>query len=111
MLLRPTSPGASGRPRSSVAPRGAPTSTTGSSWRAQAAGVLREDIHPDDLTYVFEQVASLHGANAERIAQPRARYLTLQLDVLHAPDRTPLPGPPPTGDEQHARWQPKVPDS
>jgi AcrR family transcriptional regulator len=72
--------------------------------RAQAAGVLREDIQPDDLTYVFEQVASLHGPNAERTAQLRARYLTLQLDALRAPARTPLPGPPPTPDEQHARW-------
>jgi AcrR family transcriptional regulator len=72
--------------------------------RAQAAGVLREDIQPDDLTYVFEQVASLHGPTAERTAQLRARYLTLQLDALRAPGRTPLPGPPPTPEEQHARW-------
>jgi AcrR family transcriptional regulator len=72
--------------------------------RAQAAGVLRQDVEPDDLTYVFEQVASLHGASAERTAQLRARYLTLQLDALRAPGRTPLPGPPPTRDEQHARW-------
>jgi AcrR family transcriptional regulator len=72
--------------------------------RAQTAGVLREDIRPDDLTYVFEQVASLHGPTAERTAQLRARYLTLQLDALRAPARTPLPGPPPTPEEQHARW-------
>ena len=72
--------------------------------KAQAAGVLREDIQPDDLTYVFEQVASLHGRSAERTAQLRARYLTLQLDALRAPARTPLPGPPPTAEEQRARW-------
>lgn len=72
--------------------------------RAQSAGVLRTDVHPDDLTYVFEQVASLHGPSAERTAQLRARYLTLQLDALRAPGRTPLPGPPPTPEEQHARW-------
>jgi AcrR family transcriptional regulator len=71
---------------------------------ARAAGVLRDDVHPDDLTFVFEQVASLHGATAERTGQLRSRYLTLQLDGLHAPARTPLPGPPPTSDEQHARW-------
>jgi AcrR family transcriptional regulator len=72
--------------------------------RAHAAGVLREDVGPDDLTYVFEQVASVHGAGAERTAQLRARYLTLQLDALRAPGRTPLPGPAPTDDEQRARW-------
>jgi AcrR family transcriptional regulator len=72
--------------------------------RAQAAGVLREDVHPDDLTFVFEQVASIHGPTPERTAQLRARYLALQLDGLHTPGRTPLPGPPPTAEEQHARW-------
>src|SRR5688572_19096392 len=73
--------------------------------RAQAAGVLREDVHPDDLTFVFEQVASLHGPTPERTTQLRARYLTLQLDGLRAPARTPLPGPAPTTEEQHARWR------
>ncbi len=73
--------------------------------RAQAAGVLRDDVHPDDLTFVFEQVASLHGPTPERTAQLRARYLTLQLDGLRAPARTPLPGPAPTTEEQHARWR------
>jgi AcrR family transcriptional regulator len=73
--------------------------------RAQAAGVLRDDVGPDDLTFVFEQVASLHGATIERTAELRARYLTLQLDGLHAPARTPLPGPPPTAEEQYARWR------
>jgi AcrR family transcriptional regulator len=73
--------------------------------RARAAGVLRDDVHPDDLTFVFEQVASLHGPTPERTAQLRARYLTLQLDGLRAPARTPLPGPPPTTEEQHARWR------
>jgi AcrR family transcriptional regulator len=72
--------------------------------RAQAAGVLREDIQPDDLTYVFEQVASLSAPTADRTAQLRARFLALQLDALRAPGRTPLPGPAPTSQEQRARW-------
>jgi AcrR family transcriptional regulator len=72
--------------------------------RAQAAGVLREDVHPDDLTFVLEQVAGIHGPTPERTTQLRARYLTVQLDGLHAPGRTQLPGPPPTTAEQHARW-------
>jgi AcrR family transcriptional regulator len=78
--------------------------------RAQSAGVLREDVLPDDLTFVFEQVASLHAATPERTAQLRARFLTLQLDGLRAPARTPLPGPPPTATEQRARWNRALPD-
>jgi AcrR family transcriptional regulator len=75
--------------------------------RAHAAGVLRTDVTRDDLTYVFEQVSSVHGPTLERTAQLRARFLTLHLDSLRAPGHTPLPGPPPTADEQHTRWNPK----
>ena len=71
---------------------------------AQAAGVLRADITADDLTYVFEQIAHVHGRTAERTTQLRSRYLALHLDALRAPGRTPLPGPPPTSAEQQARW-------
>jgi AcrR family transcriptional regulator len=74
--------------------------------RAHAAGALRTDVTPDDLTYIFEQVSSLHGPTPERTAQLRTRFLTLHLDSLRAPGHTPLPGPPPTADEQHARWNP-----
>jgi AcrR family transcriptional regulator len=72
--------------------------------RAQAAGVLRDDVDPHDLSHVFEQIANVHGASAERTAQLRTRYLALQLDGLRAPGRTRLPGPPPTSSEQKARW-------
>jgi AcrR family transcriptional regulator len=74
--------------------------------RAHAAGVLRNDFTADDLGYVFEQVAGIHGATAERTTQLRNRYLTLHLDALRAPGGAPLPGPPPTAAEQHARWTP-----
>jgi AcrR family transcriptional regulator len=79
--------------------------------RAHAAGVLRTDVTADDLTFVFEQVSSLHGSTPKRSAQLRARFLTLHLDSLRAPGHTPLPGPPPTADEQHARWYPSNPGS
>jgi AcrR family transcriptional regulator len=75
--------------------------------RAHAAGVLRDDIGPDDLSYVFEQVASVHGVTPERTRQLRARYLALHLEALRAPGHGPLPGPPPTGEEIGARWQPR----
>jgi AcrR family transcriptional regulator len=74
--------------------------------RAHAAGVLRTDVTCEDLTYVFEQVSGVHGPTPARTAQLRARFLTLHLDSLRAPGHTPLPGPPPTADEQHARWNP-----
>jgi AcrR family transcriptional regulator len=77
--------------------------------RAHGAGVLRTDVTSEDLTYIFEQVSSLHGSTPERTAQLRARFLTLHLDSLRAPGRTPLPRPAPTADEQHARWNPSHP--
>ena len=72
--------------------------------RAQAAGALREDVDPHDLSHVFEQIARVQGSTPERTAELRARYLALQLDGLRAPGRIPLPGPPPTGQEQRTRW-------
>jgi AcrR family transcriptional regulator len=75
--------------------------------RAKAAGVLREDVDPYDLSHVLEQVARVHGSTPERTAELRARYLALQLDGLRAPGRTLLPGPAPTSEEMRARWTPR----
>jgi AcrR family transcriptional regulator len=72
--------------------------------RWHAAGVLREDVGAHDLSYVFEQLAGVRGASAGRTGELRARYLALHLDSLRAPGHTRLPGPPPTGEEQRARW-------
>jgi AcrR family transcriptional regulator len=74
--------------------------------RAHEAGVLRDDVTADDLTYVFEQIAGVHGATPARTEELRARYLALHLDALRAPARTPLPGPAPTAEEQRDRWSP-----
>ena len=78
--------------------------------RARTAGVLRTDVTSDDLTYIFEQISSVQGTSPERTTQLRARFLTLHLDSLRAPGHTPLPGPPPTTDEQQARWNRSKPD-
>jgi AcrR family transcriptional regulator len=72
--------------------------------RWHAAGVLREDVGAHDLSYVFEQLAGVRGASAERTEELRARYLALHLDSLRPPGHTRLPGPAPTGEEQRARW-------
>jgi AcrR family transcriptional regulator len=77
--------------------------------RAQEAGVLRADVNAHDLSFVFEQVSNLMGATPERTAEIRARYLEIQLDGLRAAGAGPLPGPPPTGDELRARWDPPAP--
>jgi AcrR family transcriptional regulator len=75
--------------------------------RFRAAGVLREDVNAHDLSHVFEQIASVQGPTVERTGELRARYLALHLDALRAQGPAPLPGPPPTGAEQHARWEPQ----
>jgi AcrR family transcriptional regulator len=73
--------------------------------RAKAAGVLREDIDANDLTYVFEQLTCLSAPTPRRTGELRARYLALHLDAMRAPGGTPLPGPPPTTREVAARWR------
>jgi AcrR family transcriptional regulator len=75
--------------------------------RAQAAGALRPDIDPRDLSFVFEQVSHVTAASAPRTAELRARYLALHLDALRARGRTPLPGRPPSQGELRARWDPR----
>jgi AcrR family transcriptional regulator len=75
--------------------------------RAQAAGVLRDDVDPNDLSFVFEQVSSVRAPTPERTPELRARYLALHLDALRAPGRRRLPGPPPSDDEISARWRPR----
>jgi AcrR family transcriptional regulator len=75
--------------------------------RAQAAGVLRDDVDPNDLSFVFEQVSSVRAPTPERTPELRARYLALHLEALRAPGRTRLPGPPPSDDEISARWRPR----
>jgi AcrR family transcriptional regulator len=76
--------------------------------RAHAAGVLRGDVVDDDLSFVFEQLAAVHGPNRERTRELRRRYLALHLDALRAKDdATPLPGSPPTWQEQAGRWEPR----
>ena len=74
--------------------------------RTRAAGVLRPDLDVNDLSFVFEQVASVRLGDQARTAQLRHRYLALLLEAMRAPGTAPLPGPPPTWQELAARWQP-----
>jgi AcrR family transcriptional regulator len=72
--------------------------------RTKAAGAIRPDLDVNDLTFVFEQVASVRLGDPDRTRQLRHRYLRLLLDGLHTPSSGPLPGPPPTWEEISRRW-------
>jgi AcrR family transcriptional regulator len=72
--------------------------------RIKAAGAVRADLDVNDLTFVFEQVASVRLDDPDRTRQLRHRYLGLLLDGLHTPSPGPLPGPPPTWKEISGRW-------
>ena len=73
--------------------------------RAQKAGAVRPDVAVDDLTFLFEQLASVRAPDEQRTVQLRHRYLALLLDALHTPSTAPLPGPAPSWDEIRQRWQ------
>jgi AcrR family transcriptional regulator len=75
--------------------------------RVQQAGAVRSDLTIDDLTFLFEQLASVRVADDARTRQLRHRYLALHLDALqpHSSDGGPLPGPAPSWEEVRQRWQ------
>jgi AcrR family transcriptional regulator len=73
--------------------------------RAQEAGAVRPDLAVDDLSFLFEQIASVRALDEERTAQLRHRYLGLLLDALRTPSSAPLPGPPPSWKEVGQRWE------
>jgi AcrR family transcriptional regulator len=72
--------------------------------RTKAAGAIRADLDVNDLTFIFEQVASIRLGDRDRTRQLRRRYLALLLDGLRTPSPEPLPGPPPTWEEVSGRW-------
>jgi AcrR family transcriptional regulator len=72
--------------------------------RTKAAGAVRADLDVNDLTLVFEQVASIRLGDQDRTGQLRHRCLALLLDALQTPSPGPLPGPPPSWEEISSRW-------
>jgi AcrR family transcriptional regulator len=73
--------------------------------RAHQAGAIRPDLAVDDLTFLFEQLASVRTLDEQRTRQLRHRYLALLLDALHARSSAPLPGPAPSWKEVSERWE------
>jgi AcrR family transcriptional regulator len=74
--------------------------------RTRAAGALRPDVEPDDISILFEQIAAVRLGDERRTHELRQRYLTVMLDGLRARPGTPLPGHPPRWEEISARWNP-----
>jgi hypothetical protein len=72
--------------------------------RTRASGAIRPDLDVNDLSMVFEQLASVRIGDEARTSQLRHRYLALLLEAMRRPSNPPLPGPPPTWPELHARW-------
>ena len=72
--------------------------------RVRATGVLRGDVTYLDVEFLLEFLASVKLGNASRTAELRQRHLAVVIDGLRAPGRTPLPGQPPTWEEQTQRW-------
>src|SRR5215471_1363465 len=74
--------------------------------RAQAAGEVRADVTFLDVGYLLELLSMLRVGDAGRTAAMRQRHLALIIDGLRADSPAPLPGEPPTWQEQTQRWVP-----
>jgi AcrR family transcriptional regulator len=72
--------------------------------RAKASGQLRDDATFLDVEYLLEFLARVKLAGASRTAELRQRHLGVIIDGLRAGQHTPLPGAPPTWEEQTQRW-------
>jgi AcrR family transcriptional regulator len=77
--------------------------------RAKAAGVVRPDLHLNDLAMLWEQLTAVRLGDAGRTAALRHRYLVMHLDALRpGTARTRLPGRPPSSAELGQRWVPRT---
>jgi AcrR family transcriptional regulator len=77
--------------------------------RAKQAGVVRDDLDVNDLSFIFEQLSAVRLGDEERTRTLRRRYLALFLRAMR-PDPTepdPLPGPAPSWEEVAGRWEPR----
>jgi AcrR family transcriptional regulator len=72
--------------------------------RVRATGLLRDDVTYLDVEFLLEFLASVKLGSAGRTAELRQRHLAVVTDGLRAGGRTPLPGEPPTWEEQTQRW-------
>ena len=71
--------------------------------RARATGLLRDDV-TYLVEFLLEFLAGVRLGDAGRTAELRQRHLAVVIDGLRSGGRTPLPGQPPTWEEQTERW-------
>ena len=72
--------------------------------RVSATGLLREDVTFLDIEFLLEFLAGVKLGDAARTAELRQRHLAVIIDGLRSAQHTPLPGKPPTWEEQTERW-------
>ena len=66
--------------------------------------MLRDDVTYLDVEYLLEFLADVKLGGASRSAELRQRHLAVIIDGLRSGQHTPLPGTPPTWQEQTERW-------
>ena len=69
-------------------------------------GVIRADLDVNDLSFLLEQIASVRLRDPDRTRELRRRYLALTLAAMRTSDIEPLPGPPPSWQDNAGRWEP-----
>jgi len=74
--------------------------------RVRGAGLLRDDVTYLDIEFLLEFLAAVKLGDSRRSAELRQRHLAVIIDGLRAGQQTPLPGRPPSWDEQTERWIP-----
>jgi AcrR family transcriptional regulator len=72
--------------------------------RARGTGLLRDDVTYLDVEFLLEFLAGVNLGDATRTAELRQRHLSVIIDGLRSGQHTPLPGQPPTWQEQTERW-------
>jgi len=72
--------------------------------RVRATGLLRGDVTYLDIEFLLEFLAGVKLGDARRTAELRQRHLAVVIDGLRSGQRTPLPGQPPSWQEQTQRW-------
>jgi AcrR family transcriptional regulator len=73
--------------------------------RVRSTGLIRGDITFLDVDFLLEFLAGVKLGDATRTAELRQRHLAVIIDGLRSRgERTPLPGQPPTWQEQTERW-------
>jgi AcrR family transcriptional regulator len=72
--------------------------------RARATGLLRDDVTFLDIGFLLELLAEVKLGDAGRTAELRQRHLAVIIDGLRSAQHSPLPGKPPTWQEQTERW-------